>query len=159
MPNSGSALPSYANASSGAAGAANAGSQSASAAAASSAGAWGMHGSSSNAAAAQPVQGPGKWGLLAQHQGSYGPIYTVGGYGGGYGHSSGYGAHHHHHMGTPAKQLLSAQFMPEGLRQQLQQSNYLIQLQVRADTVRCTDAQHERRFVLMCAHFSGPKAP
>jgi hypothetical protein len=33
-------------------------------------------------------------------------------------------------MGTPAKQLLSAQFMPEGLRQQLQQSNYLTQLQV-----------------------------
>jgi hypothetical protein len=92
-----------------------------------------MHGSGSNAAAAaaQGGQGPGKWGLLAQHQGSYGPIYTVGGYGGGYGHSGGYGAHHHHHMGTPAKQLLSAQFMPEGLRQQLQQSNYLIQLQVR----------------------------
>lgn len=76
-------------------------------------------------------QGPGKWGLLAQYQGSYGPMYALGGYGGGYGHAGGYGAHHHpHHMGTPAKQLLSAQFMPEGLRQQLQQSNYLTQLQV-----------------------------
>jgi hypothetical protein len=48
-------------------------------------------------------------------------------------HAGGYGAHHHHHphhMGAPAKQLLSAQFMPEGLRQQLQQSNSLIQVQV-----------------------------
>jgi hypothetical protein len=47
--------------------------------------------------------------------------------------AGGYGAHHHHHphhMGAPAKQLLSAQFMPEGLRQQLQQSNSLIQVQV-----------------------------
>jgi hypothetical protein len=92
--------------------------------------AWVMHGSGSGSMAPSG-QGPGKWGLLAQYQGSYGPMYALGGYGGGYGHAGGYGAHHHpHHMGTPAKQLLSAQFMPEGLRQQLQQSNYLTQLQV-----------------------------
>lgn len=124
-------MPSYGGPNSGAAGA-GAGSQGAAASGA----AWGgMHGAGGNSAAAAGGQGPGKWGLLAQHQGSYGPMYSMGGYGGGYGHAGGYGGHHHHHhphhMGTPAKQLLSAQFMPEGLRQQLQQSNYLTQLQVR----------------------------
>lgn len=99
--------------------------------AASGTNAWGMHAAGNNSMAAGG-QGTQKWGLLAQYQGSYGPMYALGGYGGGYGHAGGYGAHHHHHhMGQLAKQLLSAQFMPEGLRQQLQQSNYLIQLQVR----------------------------
>jgi hypothetical protein len=49
---------------------------------------------------------------------------------GAYGHSA-HHHHHHHHHGAPGKQLLSGQFMSEGLRQQLQQANYLTQLQVR----------------------------
>jgi hypothetical protein len=41
-------------------------------------------GGGSNMAAAG--QGLGNWGLLAQYQGSYGPMYALGGYGG-YGHA------------------------------------------------------------------------
>jgi hypothetical protein len=75
--------------------------------------------------------GGAKRALLAQAQGSYGS----GGFGYGHQGSFGGGPHHHHHhthhAGAPGKQLLSSQYIPEGLRQQLQQSNYLIQLQVR----------------------------
>jgi len=51
--------------------------------------------------------------LLAQHQGGY------------------TGAHAHYSAGQ-GRNLLAAQFMSEGLRQQLQQYNYLIQSQVLA---------------------------
>lgn len=69
--------------------------------------------------------------LLAQFQGNYqyGAAGMAGGHFGAYGHAAHHHAHHHHH-GAPGKQLLSAQFMSEGLRQQLQQANYLTQLQV-----------------------------
>ncbi|WIA38117.1 hypothetical protein OEZ86_001478 [Tetradesmus obliquus] len=68
--------------------------------------------------------------LLAQFQGNYqyGTAGMAGGHFGAYGHAAHHHAHHHHH-GAPGKQLLSAQFMSEGLRQQLQQANYLTQLQ------------------------------
>ncbi|WIA17811.1 hypothetical protein OEZ85_009321 [Tetradesmus obliquus] len=68
--------------------------------------------------------------LLAQFQGNYqyGAAGMAGGHFGAYGHAAHHHAHHHHH-GAPGKQLLSAQFMSEGLRQQLQQANYLTQLQ------------------------------
>jgi hypothetical protein len=80
--------------------------------------------------AAAPA-GP-KRALLAQFQGNYqyGASGMAGGPFGGYGHSA-HHHHHHQHHGAPGKQLLSGQFMSEGLRQQLQQANYLMQLQVR----------------------------
>jgi hypothetical protein len=74
--------------------------------------------------------------LLAQFQGNYqyGAAGMAGGPFGAYGHSA-HHHHHHHHHGALGKQLLSGQFMSEGLRQQLQQANYLTQLQVRGGAV------------------------
>eukprot|EP00775_Hariotina_reticulata_P010230 gene10230-10390_t len=86
------------------------------------------------AAGQQGSAGPRR-ALLAQFRGSY-PQGSYGG-GGGYGafqHQHFYGLHnyhhhHHHHGRDGGKQLLAHQFMSEGLRQQLQHRNYLIQLQ------------------------------
>lgn len=78
------------------------------------------------AAMSGPMGGP-KRALLAEFQGNYGHYGAVGGFGG-------YQQHHvqKHHLGSvPGKQLLSGQFLMDGLRQQLQQNNYLVQLQVK----------------------------